>query len=219
MHRTWPEYVRDTSKLILESVSMIVLATIILLPNTLVTSNLNIIDFYTDQARNPNYVFASLENKTNSSTSSTSTNLDSGPGSLEYNARYLCGTIVGEDGPLRPGRYNSDINIFNRQLYPVSFFWNAIPSSTPHSSKVADGSALDSSPSTADTNYRLQALQPGESISLSCKDFVPSFLLYSNTTDGVDRFIEGVSTISVDLDPSIQAAITSSSSGIVISQP
>ncbi len=219
LHRTWPEYVKDTSKLILESVSMIVLATIILLPNILVTSNLNIIDFYTDQARNPNYVIASLENETNSSTSSISTTLDSGPGSLEYNARYLCGTIVGEDGPLRPGRYNSDINIFNRQLYPVSFFWNAIPSSTPQSSKVADGSALDSSPSTADTNYRLQALQPGESISLSCKDFVPSFLLYSNTTDGVDRFIEGVSTISVDLDPSIQAAITSSSSGIVISQP
>ena len=218
LHRTWPQYVRDTSKLVLESVSMIVLVTIILLPNILVTSNLNIIDFYTDQARNLNYVFASLGNETNSSTSSISTNLDSGPGSLEYNARYLCGTIVGEDGPLRPGRYNSDINIFNRQLYPVSFFWNAIPSSTPQSSKVADGSALDSSSSTADTNYRLQALQPGESISLSCKDFVPSFLLYSNTTDGVDRFIEGVSTISVDLDPSIQAAI-SSSSGIVISQP
>jgi hypothetical protein len=218
LHRTWPQYVRDTSKLVLEFVSMIVLVTIILLPNILVTSNFNIIDFYTDQARNLNYVFASLENETNSSTSSISTNLDSGPGSLEYNARYLCGTIVGEDGPLRPGRYNSDINIFNRQLYPVSFFWNAIPSSTPQSSKVADGSGLDSLSSTADTNYRLQALHPGESISLSCKDFVPSFLLYSNTTDGVDRFIEGVSTISVDLDPSIQAAI-SSSSGIVISQP
>jgi hypothetical protein len=48
---------------------------------------------------------------------------------------------------------------------------------------------------------------------------VPSLLLYSNTTDNVDRFIEGVSTISVDLDPSIQAAITSSSSGVVISRP
>jgi hypothetical protein len=48
---------------------------------------------------------------------------------------------------------------------------------------------------------------------------VPSFLLYSNATDNVYRFIEGVSTISVDLDPSVQAAITSSSSGVVISRP
>ena len=217
LHRNLPAGMKECPKLILESVLMIILATIILLPNILVTSNLNIIDFYTDQAPTYNYAFASIENETNSSTSSTSSNLDSSPGSLESNARYFCGTIVGEDGPLRPGRYNSDINIFNRQLYPVSFFWNAIPSSTPQSSKVADGSALDSSSSTANTNYRLQALQPGESISLSCKDFVPSFLLYSNTTDGVDRFIEGVSTISVDLDPSIQAVI--GSSGVVISQP
>ena len=43
-----------------------------LLPNTLVTSNLNIIDFYTDQAPTYNYAFASIENETNSSTSSTS---------------------------------------------------------------------------------------------------------------------------------------------------
>lgn len=210
---------RESPKLILESVSMIMLATIILLPNTLVTSNLNIFDFYTDQATNYNYAFASIENETNSSTSSTSSNLDSSPGSLEYNARYFCGTIVGEDGPLRPGRYNSDINIFNRLLYPVSFFWNAVPSLTLQPSKIPNGSALDSQPFSADTNYRLQTLEPGDSISLSCRDFVPSFLLYSNTTDNVDRFIEGVSTISVDLDPSIQAAIASSPSGVVISQP
>lgn len=219
LHRNWPAGVKESPKLIQESVLMIILATIILLPNTLVTSNLNIIDFYTDQVPTYNYAFASIENETNSSTSSTSSNLDSSPGSLEYNARYFCGTIVGEDGPLRPGRYNSDLNIFNRQLYPVSFFWNAVPSSTIQPSKIADGSALDSPPSSSDTNYRLQTLEPGNSISLSCKDFVPSFLLYSNATDNVNRFIEGVSTISVDLDPSIQAAITSSSSGVVISRP
>jgi hypothetical protein len=86
-------------------------------------------------------------------------------------------------------------------------------------SKESSGSSFDSSSFTADTNYRLQTLAPGDSISLSCKDFVPSFPLYSNATDGVDRFIEGVSTISIDLDPSIQAAISSSSTGVVVSQP
>lgn len=206
-------------KITLESASKLILVSIILLPITFVVCTFNFTDLYPDQTRRHNYAFATLNSETNSSPSSTSANLDTGPGSIEYNARYLCGTIVGQDGPLRPGRYNSDINIFNRQLYPISFLWNAVPSSTLQPSKVASGSSIDSNPLTADTNYRLQTLAPGDSISISCKDFVPSFSLYSNTTDGIDRFIEGVSTISIDLDPSIQAAISSSSTGEIVSQP
>ena len=205
--------------IILESATKIMLVIIILLPNTFVIFTFSFSNFYADKGKSDNYAFATLANETNPITSSTSAILDTGAESLEYNARYFCGTIVGEDGPLRPGRYNSDINIFNRQPYPVSFLWNAVPSLTLQPSKESSGSSVDSSSFTADTNYRLQTLAPGDSISLSCKDFVPSFPLYSNATDGVDRFIEGVSTISIDLDPSIQAAISSSSTGVVVSQP
>lgn len=171
------------------------------------------------QAGRQTYVFGTLAREVNSSTSATSPNLDPGFGTIEYNARYFCGTIVGQDGPLRPGRYNSDINIFNRQQSPVSFLWNAVPSSPLQPSKETNGTSSDSIPFTADTGYRLHSLAPGASVSLSCKDFVRSFLLYSNATDGVDRFVEGVSTIRVDLDPSIQAAISSSSTGEAISKP
>jgi hypothetical protein len=202
-----------------ESATKIMLVIIILLLNTVVIFTFSFSNFYADQGKSDNYAFATLANETNPIISSTSAILDTGAESLEYNARYFCGTIVGEDGPLRPGRYNSDINIFNRQPYPVSFLWNAVPSLTLQPSKESSGSSFDSSSFTADTNYRLQTLAPGDSISLSCKDFVPSFPLYSNATDGVDRFIEGVSTISIDLDPSIQAAISSSSTGVVVSQP
>jgi hypothetical protein len=211
--------VKARPKLTLKSASMLILVSFILLSNTFIVSTFNLIDLYTDQPRRHSYAFATLDSETNSLTSSTSANLDTGPGSIEYNARYFCGTIVGQDGPLRPGRYNSDINIFNRQLYPISFLWNAVPSSTLQMSKEAGGPSGDSKPFTADTSYKLHTLAPGDSISLSCRDFVPSFSLYSNTTDGIDRFIEGVSTISIDLDPSIQAAITSSSTGVVVSQP
>jgi len=195
------------------------LVIIILLPNTFVIFTFSFSNFYADQGKSDNYAFATLANETNPITSSTSAILGTGAESLEYNARYFCGTIVGEDGPLRPGRYNSDINIFNRQPYPVSFLWNAVPSLTLQPSKEDSGSSVESSSFTSDTSYRLQTLSPGDSISLSCKDFVPSFTLYSNATDGIDRFIEGVSTISIDLDPSIQAAISSSSTGVVVSQP
>jgi hypothetical protein len=211
--------VKAGAKITVESASMVILVSIILLPNTFVVITFNFADFYTDQARRYNYAFATLDSETNSLTSSTSANLDTGPGSIEYNARYFCGTIVGQDGPLRPGRYNSDINIFNRQLYPISFLWNAVPSSTLQPTNEAGGSSSNSKSFTADTSYKLQTLAPGDSISLSCKDFVPSFPLYSNITGGSDRFIEGVSTISIDLDPSIQAAISSSSTGVVVSQP
>lgn len=190
-----------------------------MLSNTFVIYTFSFSDFNADQGKRHTYAFATLANETNSLTSSISTNPDTGAGSIEYNARYFCGTIVGQDGPLRPGRYNSNINIFNRQPYPVSFLWNAVPSLTLQPSKETSGSSIDSSSFTADTSFRLQTLAPRNSISLSCKDFVPSFTLYSNTTDGIDRFIEGVSTISIDLDPSIQAAISSSSTGVVVSQP
>ena len=36
LHRNWPEYARESSEIMLESVVVIILATIILLPNTLV---------------------------------------------------------------------------------------------------------------------------------------------------------------------------------------
>jgi hypothetical protein len=217
LSRIWPTVAKERAPITVESASKLILIIIILVPNTFVIYTFSSSDFYADQGKRHNYVFATLANESNSLTSST--NLDTGAGSVEYNARYFCGTIVGQDGPLRPGRYNSDINIFNRQPFPVSFLWNAVPSLALQPSKEASESSIGSNSFTADTSYRLQTLAPGNSISLSCKDFVPSFTLYSNITDGIDRFIEGVFTLSIDLDPSIQAAISSSSTGVVVSQP
>ena len=85
---------------------MIHFVTIILLPNTYFSSNFIIYDFDTDQANCYNYVFATVENETDASTYTPSVSLDRDLGGLEYNARYLYGTIIGQDGPLRPGRYD-----------------------------------------------------------------------------------------------------------------
>ena len=40
LHRNWPEYVRESSKIMLESAVVIILANIILLPNTFLISRL-----------------------------------------------------------------------------------------------------------------------------------------------------------------------------------
>lgn len=177
-------------------------------------------------SNNNNNAFATLENASLPSSSSSiddSKNVSSSPSSLsttaagpdrlEYTARYICGTIVGEDGPLRPGRYNSDINIFNRQSFIISFLWNSVPSVT-----LQEGQEVNTTSTTS--NFRLQTIHPGGSVSISCKDIIPSISLYPNITNNNENFFEGVLTISVELDPSIQGAISSSSSsGTIISSP
>ena len=159
-----------------------------------------------------NVVFASSEtasslsngnlNVTLSSLSNSSAKIASRSNSLEYNARVLCGTIVGEDGPLRPGRYNSDINIFNRQNFPVSFFWKVVLSSDLKDEKQKQ--------EEQNSNFILLALSPGNSISISCNDIKQYLPAYSNRTTSNTGFFEGVLTISIELDPSIQGALSSS---------
>jgi hypothetical protein len=159
-----------------------------------------------------NVVFASPEtasslsngnlNVTLSSLSNSSAKIASRSNSLEYNARVLCGTIVGEDGPLRPGRYNSDINIFNRQNFPVSFFWKVVLSSDLKDEKQRQ--------EEQNSNFILLALSPGNSISISCNDIKQYLPAYSNRTTSNTGFFEGVLTISIELDPSIQGALSSS---------
>ena len=123
--------------------------------------------------------------------------LNSDSNKLEYTARFICGTITGEQGPLRPGRYNSDINIFNRQSFPISFFWKAV----------------STSPEQSDTNFRIRSLEPGGSVSLSCKDIQASIPIYANDTG--EKFFEGIMTINIDVDSSILGSISSSREGIL----
>ncbi|MDQ3970564.1 MAG: prealbumin-like fold domain-containing protein [Thermoproteota archaeon] len=123
--------------------------------------------------------------------------LTSGSNRLEYTARFICGTITGEEGPLRPGRYNSDINIFNRQSFPISFFWKAVAANQEQS----------------DGNFRIRSLEPGGSVSLSCKDIQTSIPTYANVTEEI--FFEGIMTINVDLDSSVIGSISSSREGVL----
>jgi hypothetical protein len=151
--------------------------------------------------------------------SNSSIEASSGSNSLEYSARFLCGTIVGEEGPLRPGHYDSDINIFNRQNFLVSFTWKAVLSSD-FQDDIQKGEG-------GNGNFILLTLDPEHSISISCNDIRQYLPAYSNRNTSNTDFFEGVLTISIELDPSIQGALSSSSvnkgtdehSELVISSP
>lgn len=45
---------------------------------------------------------------------------------MVYIAKFVCGTISGSEGPLRPGHYDTDISIYNRQLFSTSVLWYAV---------------------------------------------------------------------------------------------
>jgi hypothetical protein len=159
-----------------------------------------------------NIVFASSDTTSSLSNGNTSatipllsnSSIETPPrsNSLEYTARVLCGTIVGEDGPLRPGRYNSDINIFNRQNFLVSFLWKTVLSSDLTDGKQNQGEG--------NSNFILLTLDPGNSISISCNDIRQYLPAYSSGNTSNTDFFEGVLIISVELDPSIQGALSSS---------
>lgn len=101
-----------------------------------------------------------------SADNSTSQNRD-----VIYSAKFECGSVYGNDGPLRPGHYTTDISVFNNQLYTVPFLWNAV---------VNNGKS---------TTSILKTLQPQTSASIICKDILQLFNVPNNTGNLLEGFI------------------------------
>lgn len=99
------------------------------------------------------------------------------PDSIVYTAKFECGTITGSEGPLRPGHYDTDIGVFNKQDFKVGMTWSAI---------VSGGRA---------TSSILRTLEPQSAVSIVCDD------LHKLVGDG--KFVEGFVYIIVPVDQSI----------------
>lgn len=123
-----------------------------------------------------------------SSAVSTFTNVLSGTGmitsnpvnNITYTAKFECGSINADEGPLRPGHYDTDLSIFNKQSYQVSILWNAVLNDGPSSNAILKN--LNSETSTA----------------LTCQDIRK--LLGNNN----ENFVEGFVIINVPLDSTLQ---------------
>ena len=123
-----------------------------------------------------------------SSAVSTFTNILSGTSSqtsnsiknITYTAKFECGSISADEGPLRPGHYDTDLSIFNKQNYQISILWNAVLNDGPSSNAILKN--LGSETSTA----------------LTCQDIRK--LLGSNN----ENFVEGFVIINVPLDSILQ---------------
>jgi hypothetical protein len=132
-------------------------------------------------------VFAMLPRSENTAASTNSSASDQDNitqiRNIIYNVKFECGTITGDEGPLRPGHYDTDIGIFNKQDFAVKTQWSATAN---------DGK---------NTNSILRTLQPQASTSIVCKDLLQ--VLGSN-----QRFIEGFVIINVPVEPGLLGSLS-----------
>ena len=111
---------------------------------------------------------------------------------ITYTAKFVCGSVFGEEGPLRPGHYDSDISILNKKGYQVELLWNVILNDGPSSHAI------------------LKKLTPEESTGITCEN-IRNLVPEGNVSD---RITEGFVVIRVPVE-SLQGFDNSS----IISNP
>jgi hypothetical protein len=114
--------------------------------------------------------------------------------SITYTPKFECGSIVGSEGPLRPGHYDTDISIFNRQEYPINMLLDI----------VINGSANK-------TNSIIKTMQPQTSTAIVCKDIRQVLGMGNNNSKGL---IEGFVTIHLDVNGGILNSLSSTIGGV-----
>jgi hypothetical protein len=102
---------------------------------------------------------------------------------LTYNVKFECGTISGDEGPLRPGHYDTDIGILNKQNFAAKIQWSV----TANNSR--------------NTNSIIRTLEPMGSTSIVCKDL-------QNILGNDQRFVEGFVLINLPLEPGLLASVS-----------
>jgi hypothetical protein len=116
-------------------------------------------------------------------------------GTIRYTPKFVCGTISSNNGPLRPGYYDTDISIFNKQNYPIKLLWNVVVSDGPSSNAI------------------IKHLSAETSTKISCSDLQ---VLISNNTN----FLEGFIVIVLPISGNILGAFPDpSGNGVSILRP
>lgn len=138
------------------------------------------------QVKNSSGVVTFIDFPTNNMVSTSSTR------NISYTTKFECGSIYAGEGPLRPGHYDTDISLFNKQKFQTQVLWNSVLNNGPSSNSI------------------LIKMDSETSKSITCHDI--RFALGNNN----ENFIEGFTLINVPLDSMLNdgTAITSTSNDI-----
>src|SRR5574340_181628 len=104
--------------------------------------------------------------------------------SVTYTTKFECGSIYAGEGPLRPGHYDTDISLFNKQKFQTQVLWNAVLNNGPSSNAI------------------LLKMNSETSKSVTCQDIRTA--LGNNN----ENFIEGFTIINVPLDSTFNEGMT-----------
>lgn len=85
---------------------------------------------------------------------------------VTYTPKFLCGNVTASEGPVRPGHYDTDISILNKQVYPIKLLLNVIPN---------DGKS---------SNSIIKVLESESAMGITCKDIIPLVTDTKNLTEG-----------------------------------
>ncbi|MDE1866115.1 MAG: hypothetical protein KGI08_00190 [Thaumarchaeota archaeon] len=114
------------------------------------------------------------------SSNSIESNSTSSPTGIMYTAKFECGSIFAGEGPLRPGHYDTDLSIFNKERFESTMFWNVVVNNGPNS------------------NAQLVSLGSENSTSITCQDVRKILGDYN------DNFLEGFIIVNVPFDSILQ---------------
>lgn len=145
----------------------------------------------------------SVENASGQSTVTSSTNTttttNSKPNSsqdeltVNYYARFNCGSIDDDNGPLRPGKYDSDITIFNKKDFPITIIWKAISVNQQYKSNFN----ILNVPSESIVNINCAKIFP---FSQTSTDDAASRNISNTTSNLSNNFAEGIVKIEISIN-------------------
>lgn len=90
---------------------------------------------------------------------------------IVYVSKFVCGSVRGDEGPLRPGHYDTNIGIFNKQNHLISYFWNV---------------AVNNGPTT---HSILQSIEKQQAIGIICNDIKKILGMQQDDNSLVEGFV------------------------------
>lgn len=88
---------------------------------------------------------------------------------IMYTVKFVCGSILDDSGPLRPGHYDTSINILNKKAYKIGIVWTAVVNDGPTSNAI------------------YKNLEPENSTAMDCRDIKDIFGI--DTKDLLEGFV------------------------------
>lgn len=100
---------------------------------------------------------------------------------ITYAAKFVCGSIPDDNGPLRPGHYDTAISILNKKNYEIGIMWNAVINDGPASNAILK--TLDAEKSTNITCRNIKDV-----FGITAKEIVEGFVIIKVPVDSLRGF-------------------------------